>query len=54
MVLMPGSRPHEVKKLLPVMADVAVAVKERFPEYQFVLPVAPNLSMICLSVALNS
>jgi lipid-A-disaccharide synthase len=43
MVLMPGSRPHEVQKLLPVIADVAFAVKERFPEYQFVLPVAPNL-----------
>jgi len=53
MVLMPGSRPHEVKKLLPVMADVAVAVKERFPEYQFVLPVAPNLSSDMLSAALN-
>lgn len=43
MVLMPGSRPHEVRKLMPVMAEVAVAVKDRFPEYQFVLPVAPNL-----------
>lgn len=44
MVLMPGSRPHEVQKLLPVMAAAAAAVKERYPEYQFVLPVAPNLS----------
>ncbi|MBF0558108.1 MAG: lipid-A-disaccharide synthase, partial [Nitrospirae bacterium] len=44
MVLMPGSRPHEVRKLMPVMAEVAAAMKDRFPEYQFVLPVAPNLA----------
>src|SRR5208337_3185388 len=43
-VLMPGSRPHEVQKLLPVIAGAAAALKERSPEYQFVLPVAPNLS----------
>jgi lipid-A-disaccharide synthase len=43
MVLMPGSRPHEVQRLLPVMTQAADAMKELFPEYQFVLPVAPNL-----------
>jgi len=54
MALMPGSRPHEVQKLLPVMAEAAAAMKERFPGYQFVLPVAPNLSAEALSVMSNS
>ncbi len=50
MVLMPGSRPHEVQKLLPVMAEAAAAMRERSPGYQFVMPVAPNLSAEVLSV----
>ena len=49
MALMPGSRPHEVKKLLPLMAEAAAAMKGRFPGYQFVIPVAPNLSTDALS-----
>ncbi len=53
MVLMPGSRPHEVKKLLPVMSAVAAALKKRSAEYQFVLPVAPNLSSDALSAIRN-
>ncbi len=52
-VLMPGSRPHEVQKLLPVMAGAAAALKERSPEYQFVLPVAPNLSSDALAAIHN-
>ncbi|MBI3592487.1 MAG: lipid-A-disaccharide synthase, partial [Nitrospirae bacterium] len=43
MALMPGSRLHEVEKLLPVMADVATEMKRRYPDYQFVMPLAPNL-----------
>ena len=53
MALMPGSRPHEVQKLLPVMVEAAAAMKERFPRYQFVMPVAPNLSSEALSVMTN-
>ena len=53
MVLMPGSRPHEVQKLLPVMAEAAAAMKDRFPGYQFVMPVAPNLSTEALSEMSN-
>jgi lipid-A-disaccharide synthase len=53
MVLMPGSRPHEVQKLLPLMAEAAAAMKERFPGYQFVMPLAPNLSSGVLSVMSN-
>lgn len=48
-LLMPGSRPHEVQKLLPVMASAAAALKERSPEYQFVLPLAPNLGSDALA-----
>jgi lipid-A-disaccharide synthase len=50
MTLMPGSRAHEIKKLLPVMSDVIREMKERYPDYQFVMPIAPNLSHDALSV----
>ncbi len=43
MVLMPGSRPHEVEKLLPVMSEVLREMQRRYPDMQFVVPVAPNL-----------
>ena len=48
--LMPGSRMHEIKKLIPVMADVIMTLKERYPDYQFAIPVAPNLSSKALSI----
>lgn len=50
MTLMPGSRAHEIKRLLPVMSDVIIEMKELYPDYQFVIPVAPNLSQDALSV----
>ncbi|MDA8214874.1 MAG: lipid-A-disaccharide synthase [Nitrospiraceae bacterium] len=53
MTLMPGSRAHEIKKLLPVMSDVVGGMKERYPDYQFVMPVAPNLDSNALSVISN-
>ncbi|MGD0282175.1 MAG: lipid-A-disaccharide synthase [Dissulfurispiraceae bacterium] len=53
MALLPGSRPHEVRKLLPVLADAAAAVTGRSPGYQFVMPVAPNLSSDVLSLIQN-
>ncbi len=53
MALMPGSRQHEVQKLLPVMGEAAAAMKERFPGYQFVMPLAPNLGAEALSVMNN-
>ncbi|MBI5212621.1 MAG: lipid-A-disaccharide synthase [Nitrospirae bacterium] len=49
MALMPGSRFHEIEKLLPVMSEVIDAVKERYPDYQFVIPIAPNLGDTVLS-----
>lgn len=50
MTLMPGSRIHEIKKLIPVMSDVIAEVHRLYPDYQFVVPVAPNLSHDALSV----
>ena len=49
MALMPGSRPHEVSKLLPVITDVINEMKRLHPDYQFVIPVAPNLDSNALS-----
>lgn len=40
-LLMAGSRVHEVRDCLPVMVDVA----RRFKDYQFVLAAAPNLKL---------
>ncbi len=50
MTLMPGSRAHEIKRLLPVMSDVIRKMEERYPNYQFVMPIAPNLSHDALSL----
>ena len=45
--LLPGSRPHELKSLLPVMLDVVKKFKAEFSSYnyQFVMPVAPNIDI---------
>ncbi|MCG2721095.1 MAG: hypothetical protein L6290_03625 [Thermodesulfovibrionales bacterium] len=45
--LLPGSRPHELQKLLPVMIEVIRKIKsdsalKPFKEYQFCMPLAPN------------
>lgn len=50
MALMPGSRMHEIKKLISVMAGVIKKTKERCPGCQFVIPVAPNLNSNALSL----
>ena len=45
--LLPGSRPHELKSLLPVMIDVVRNFKAEFPDYncRFIMPVAPNVDI---------
>jgi lipid-A-disaccharide synthase len=48
--LMPGSRFHEIKKLLPEMSAVIKEMKEKNADCQFVMPVAPNLSGSALSL----
>jgi lipid-A-disaccharide synthase len=41
--LFPGSRRNEIERLLPVITEAAVLLKERFPDIQFVLPLASTL-----------
>ena len=40
--LLPGSRPHELKKLLPLMLDVVREFRKEYGNYQFCMPLAPN------------
>jgi lipid-A-disaccharide synthase len=41
--LFPGSRKSEIKRLLPTIAHTATLLLERFPQLQFILPLAPGL-----------
>jgi len=41
--LFPGSRKNEIERLLPVIIGSAIKLKERFPELQFILPLASTL-----------
>lgn len=41
--LFPGSRRSEIERLLPVIIESAVLLKQRFPDIQFVLPLASTL-----------
>jgi lipid-A-disaccharide synthase len=41
--LLPGSRPNEVERLLPVMRDAARVIAQRLPGVQFVVARAPSL-----------
>ena len=42
--LLPGSRTKEIMHLLPDMLKAAAILRDRFPDIQFVLPVAPTLA----------
>lgn len=44
--LLPGSRPHELERLLPLLLDTVRQAKHDFPEYQYCLPFAPNTDLI--------
>ncbi len=41
--LFPGSRHNEIERLLPVIIGAAIKLKERFPDIQFILPLASTL-----------
>lgn len=41
--LMPGSRPHEITNLLPIMADVIADLSKNKSGYKFIIPIAPNI-----------
>ncbi|MBS1234574.1 MAG: lipid-A-disaccharide synthase [Nitrospirae bacterium] len=43
--LLPGSRPHELERLLPLMLDVVREYKKEHANYQFCMPFAPNTDM---------
>ncbi len=43
--LLPGSRPHELQRLLPLMLDIVREFKKGHGEYQFCVPFAPNTDM---------
>ena len=43
--LMPGSRQSEVNTLLPLMTAVANRLRQRFPESQFILPLAAGIKL---------
>ncbi len=38
--LVPGSRPAEITRMFPVMCDTAKRFKDRFPDTQFIMPLA--------------
>lgn len=47
--LLPGSRPNELKTLLPVFIDVATRLKRDLPACRLVLPLAPNIDIAAYS-----
>ncbi len=42
LALLPGSRPHELQRLLPVMLDIVRNFKRDFGGFGFAIPLAPN------------
>ncbi|HTP66817.1 MAG TPA: lipid-A-disaccharide synthase [Geobacteraceae bacterium] len=51
--LFPGSRIHEINRLLPVICKSAEILKKRFPGLQFILPLASSLAMADIAPYLN-
>jgi lipid-A-disaccharide synthase len=43
--LLPGSRRSEVRRIFPPMLEAAERIRERHPDAQFVVPVAPTLGV---------
>lgn len=41
--LLPGSRHHELKRLLPLLIEALRQFKKDFKDYQFCVPLAPNI-----------
>jgi lipid-A-disaccharide synthase len=44
--LLPGSRPHELKRLLPLVLHAVRECRQAFPGYQYCIPFAPNTDLI--------
>lgn len=45
LALLPGSRPSELKRHLPLFIEVVERLKKRYQSIQFILPLAPGLRM---------
>jgi len=45
LALLPGSRRQELKRMMPLFLDLVRRFRERYPVYQYVLPLAPNIDM---------
>lgn len=45
LALLPGSRPNEIDRLLPIMSDVIREFRQEFRDFQFCIPFAPNTDM---------
>lgn len=43
LALLPGSRRNELTRLLPVVLEVVRKFKREYPDYGFIVPVAPNV-----------
>jgi lipid-A-disaccharide synthase len=52
--LLPGSRIHEIERLLPALLASARLLQKEIPELQFVIPLAPGLSRATLSSQMSS
>lgn len=48
--LMPGSRHHEIRNLLPIMEDVISELNNMNDNFTFIIPVAPNLDKNLLNL----
>ena len=51
--LFPGSRRGEIKRVLPVLLEAAVLLKQKHPELQFILPIASTLDKSDFSARLE-
>ncbi len=43
LALLPGSRDSEMQRLLPVLEGVVDLFRDSYPDYQYIVPVAPNI-----------
>ena len=51
--LLPGSRIHEIERLLPSLLASAQLLQEEIPDLQFVIPLAPGIPQRALSSRMN-
>ena len=52
--LLPGSRLHEIERLLPPLLDSAHLLQREIPDLQFVIPLAPGIPKTTLSFHMNN